>query len=297
MARAVVLGGTGFVGRYVCAALGGLGHEVLAVARKPGGSPGARFAALDRPDALAEILSWQRATVVVNAAGGVWDVSEQQMVESNVTLVSHLIDAAAGLGWRPRVVHLGSAHEYGAAPRGSLLDEESPTSPRTPYGRTKLRGSNLVLDATRRGLIDGVVLRVSNVLGPGAPQSSLPGTIAMRLRTACATNERAVLRVSSPHTHRDFVDVLDVADGVAAAVTHPVNGVINLGGGTAVSIRTVVQRLVDISGVPAEIVVESREEVRNSGDWQQLDITAAQRLLAWAPKRGLDDSLLSLWNG
>ncbi|MEU8551634.1 NAD(P)-dependent oxidoreductase [Streptomyces roseoverticillatus] len=309
--RSVVLGGTGFLGRHVCAALEAAGHDVLAVGRRPpaAGRPGVRFAAADLvaagPDGIAALLRAERPEVVVNAAGGVWDVDEEQMVRSNVTLVQHLITALesaaerAAPGVPPRLVHFGSAHEYGPVPYGSLMDERTASEPRTGYGRTKLRGTSLVLEAVRQGRVDGMVLRVSNVVGPGAPSSSLCGATAARLKSASDSGERAAIRVDSAGTHRDFVDVRDVAGAVTAAARSGVRGVVNLGGGAAVSIRAVVETLARISGAPADITVDSRpagEIRRASGDWQLLDISKARELLGWAPRRGLEDSLAALWH-
>jgi dTDP-6-deoxy-L-talose 4-dehydrogenase [NAD(P)+] len=303
MADTVVLGGTGFLGRHVCALLADRGRQVLAIARHATDPPpGARLATLDPvsagPDALPALLRAERATVVVNAAGGVWDVDEEQMVASNVTLVEYLVDAVTRAPGRPRLVHLGSAHEYGAVPYGSLVSERTPPAPATPYGRTKLRGTDTVLRAAARGHADAVVLRVSNVLGPGAPASSLLGAASRDLRAAVATGRPAVLQVTSGQAHRDFVDVRDVADAVARAADGSAAGVFNVGGGVAVGIRAVLRRLVDISGAPADIVVEpvgGAGPVRNAGDWQQLDIEAARRHLGWTPRRRLDESLRALW--
>ncbi|MER6414110.1 NAD-dependent epimerase/dehydratase family protein [Streptomyces humidus] len=302
--RALVLGGTGFVGRQVCARLAALGHDVLAVGRTrpPRTGRAGRFAALDlaaaTPDALVALLRAHRPTVVVNAAGGVWNVDAEQMVRSNVTVVERLVAALGGWEPRPRLIQLGSAHEYGPVPYGSLVDEETPPDPRTDYGRTKLRGTTCVLDATRAGVVDGIVLRISNVLGPDAPATSLPGATVARLRTAAETGRTAVLRTGPAQVYRDFVDVRDVADGVAAAAACGVGGVVNLGGGTAVAVRSLMEQLARISGAPARVVVDAcpgGQIVRASGDWQLLDITAAGRLLDWTPGRRLTESLRSLW--
>ncbi|MER7917784.1 MULTISPECIES: NAD(P)-dependent oxidoreductase [unclassified Streptomyces] len=303
-ARALVLGGTGFVGRQVCARLAALGHDVLAVGRTrpPWTGQAVRFTALDLAaagtEALVALLRAHRPTVVVNAAGGVWNVDAEQMTRSNVTLVEQLIAALDAWEGRPRLIHLGSAHEYGPVPYGSLVDEATLPRPQTNYGRTKLRGTTCVLEAARAGVVDGIVLRVSNVIGPNAPATSLPGVTVARLRAAAAQGRTAVLRTGPARVFRDFVDVCDVADGVAAAAGRGGLGVINLGGGTAVDVRGLMEQLARISGAAARVVVEDHPDgriVRASGDWQLLDISAAAQRLGWAPRRGLTDSLRSLW--
>jgi uncharacterized protein YbjT (DUF2867 family) len=62
--RAVVLGGTGFVGRHVCAALVERGFEVIAVARRPPDhSPADRFLALDLGRLPAACLAAELAAI------------------------------------------------------------------------------------------------------------------------------------------------------------------------------------------------------------------------------------------
>jgi nucleoside-diphosphate-sugar epimerase len=298
--KTMVLGGTGYVGRHVCEAFAELGHDVLAVGRDPAkAAPGVPFAALGHPGELRDLLPAAGPQVVVNAAGGVWEVTDEEMVGANVSLVEHLLAAAGRLARRPRLVHLGSAHEYGATPHGAGTGESVPTRPLTAYGRAKLRATRLVCDAFDSGQLDGTVLRLSNVLGPTAPRTSLLGAVVARLQEAEATGRPAVLTLNAPHAYRDFVDARDVAAAVVAAGTGPgraVPPVVNIGGGDPVPVRRVMERLIDISGAPAEIVEQVPAELaRDNGDWQQLDISTAKDVLGWVPRRTLAQSLLWAW--
>ncbi|MEV0275024.1 NAD(P)-dependent oxidoreductase [Streptomyces sp. NPDC050610] len=298
MVDTMVLGGTGYVGRHVCGVLAGLGHDVLAVARNPAKAPpGLPFAALDRPDALERLLTAVRPRVVVNAAGGVWEVTDEQMLGANVSFVERLLTALARLEHRPRLVHLGSAHEYGPAPHGVSTHESVRTSPLTAYGHAKLRSTRLVCAAFDDGALDGTVLRLSNVLGPGAPRGSLLGTVVRRLRAAGATGDTALLPLDAPYAYRDFVDARDVASAVARAIARPAGRPVNIGGGTPVPVRRVMERLIELSGTPAEIVERTGgPRARDNGDWQRLDITTAGDVLGWAPRYSLTRSLDWAWS-
>ncbi|GAB3936086.1 hypothetical protein GCM10027614_12020 [Micromonospora vulcania] len=100
--RVVVLGGTGFLGRPICHALADQGHDVVALARnvREVGS-GVVVRALDLADAdvdeITAVLRDLDPDVVVNAAGGMWGLTDAQMVAVNVTLVERLIEAVARL--------------------------------------------------------------------------------------------------------------------------------------------------------------------------------------------------------
>ncbi|MFE6049443.1 NAD-dependent epimerase/dehydratase family protein [Kitasatospora sp. NPDC056446] len=300
---ALVLGGTGFVGRHVCAALAGDGYRTLAVGRRPAGAAapppdtGYRVLAGSTPAALGALFDTERPDLVVNAAGTVWQPDPERMARDNAGLVTSLVTAAAARPAPPRLVQLGSVHEYGPTPDGEPIAEDRPERPETPYGRTKLQGTRTVLAA--RG-VPAVVLRVSNVLGPGAPTGSLPGLVAARLAQARRDGTEAVLELSPLIARRDFVDARDVGAAVlcAAGADGAVGRIVNIGSGAATGVRELVAELVRISGVPARVVERGEQEGTRSRsmDWQQLDVALAARLLGWHPRRSVTASLADLWH-
>ncbi|MET8905702.1 NAD(P)-dependent oxidoreductase, partial [Streptomyces sp. NPDC004538] len=301
--RVVVLGATGFVGRHITRACAAAGHEVLEVSRSPSPAPHGRAVPLDLATAttaqLAGFAAAHRPEVVVNAAGSVWQTNDALMRELNDAFVHRLVTALAQHAAPVRLVHLGTVHEYGPAPAGVPLTEARTPAPAGVYGRTKLRGTRWVLGAARDGL-DAVALRVANACGPGAPPQSLLGKAAAQLaRRAAQPGAPAELRLSALTARRDFVDVRDVAAAAMAAAFAPreaVQGrVINVGRGQAVAVRSLVERLVELSG-PAVRLVEDEppDGTRGPAQWQQTDITLARRLLGWCPTRTLDTSLRDL---
>ncbi|MFD6620120.1 NAD-dependent epimerase/dehydratase family protein, partial [Streptomyces albidoflavus] len=115
--RVVVLGATGFVGRHVGTALERAGYEVIAVARQPRKTPASwRFHPMDLvdsgPRALVDLVEETGPVAVVNAAGEVWSPTADGMRRSNQLLVDRLLSALAAARHRPRLVQLGSVHEY-----------------------------------------------------------------------------------------------------------------------------------------------------------------------------------------
>jgi nucleoside-diphosphate-sugar epimerase len=298
----LVLGGTGFVGRHMCSALVDAGYDVLAVAKHPAKDmPAVRFIPLDLaetpPQLFTELIRAERPVTLVNAAGGIWGLSDDQMREGNVLLVERMLAAVRPLPRRLKLIQIGTIMEYGPITPGVPIAESAQTRPGTVYGRTKLRGTELVLDATRAGQVHGVVLRVSNVSGPGSPRRSLLGLVADHLVRASA-DAPAVIPLSPLTACRDYIDVRDVADAVVAAVRAdlPPGTVVNIGRGAAVGVGTLVRRLIEISGVPAHIKELPAPATGNTDyEWLQADITRARTLLGWHPRRDLDDSLRDLW--
>jgi nucleoside-diphosphate-sugar epimerase len=300
--RIAVLGGTGFVGKAVSRTLLDLGYEVLAIARTPRDvAAGAAFSSLDLAKAdhseLSGILAAAKTEAVVNAAGGMWGLTESEMVEANVTLVDKLVKAVAPLPLRPRLIQLGSVHEYGLVPVGSSMDENLVPQPVVPYGKLKLECANVVLDAARRGDVDGVVLRIGNVVGAGQPGHSLLGIIATQLIEARDGSRAAELKTGSLGSQRDFLALADAADAIGAAVnaSGASGEVVNIGTGSAHSARQLVRMLIDVSGVPATLT-EADPPSAVEDDWQQMGIAKARDVLGWVPRRTLDDAVREVWS-
>ncbi|UNO40773.1 NAD(P)-dependent oxidoreductase [Streptomyces sp. MST-110588] len=299
---ALVLGGTGYLGRAVCAGLRDTGHRVVALARRAGPVPAdctavpVDLSAATTPE-LRGLLARFRPSLVVNAAGALWEVTDRDMERANTEAVRRLVGALGEVpGRRPRLVHLGTVYEYGTPDAGrAAVDENTPERPTTPYGRTKLAGTRIVTEAVAAGRIDARVLRLSTVIGPHAPRGSLFGMLAARLRA-----RPDVLGVPELEGRRDLVDLRDVVDAVlAAARTRDRTPVLNIAAGRLVPLERAVRDLVRISGVPVECVPQPRRAPRRGpgGDSRPIGIEAARRALGWTPRRTLHDSLAALWEG
>lgn len=264
--RLLLLGATGFIGRHVAARAAAAGHEVVA--------------SRTVPSALSELAPG----AVLNCAGAT-SGTVAQLVSGNVAVVGSLVAALAGTGIR--LVHLGSAAEYGDQPPGPVREDATPC-PVSPYGITKLAGTALVGAAG----LNAVVLRVFNPVGPGSPPTSLPGRLAVELSSSSGTD----LHLGPLTAYRDFVDVRDVADAMLAAATTdgPLPAVLNIGSGRAVRIRELADSLAAIAGGVHRIIAEDGKD--GGVSWSQADIRAATRTLGWLPAFDLKTSLHDLWS-
>jgi nucleoside-diphosphate-sugar epimerase len=293
-----VLGATGSIGAQVAAAFGTTGYRVLAVARRrPPRAPGRQCVALDLATASAAetagILTAAGAGLVVNATGG-WLASAEENQQAHVEAVERLLDAAALMPARPRLVQIGSIHEFGPLEHGTAVDESYEPRPRTPYAVSKLAGSDAVLRAAREGRIEGVVLRAVNVFGPGVAAGSFLGTVVRRLR-ALPAGERLHLTVNSDQ--RDFVDVRDLADAVVRAAQSPLTALaVNIGRGEALGMRGMLGLLAEEAGLDPGVLELTGGPLRSKGGaWTRADVRLASRLLAWAPKISVRQSLRDMW--
>ena len=167
------------------------------------------------PSALTQVL--RDAVAVINACGSLGG-DDRQLQASNVDLARFVARVAAMT--RTRLVHVGSAAEYGP-PTTERLHEDHPARPAGPYGRTKLQGTLAVLDECEPG--SAVVARVFNPVGPGQPDH-LP---VAEFARASLSRDDGPLVIRNAATERDFVSVHDVGRtlirlATAARVDHTV---------------------------------------------------------------------------
>ncbi len=295
--RILVIGASGFLGAHVRHRASAAGLDVVTAGRSElADSPRHQPVDLaeDDPGRIAAMLADVAPDAVVNCAGvtvGDPDALVAANVNGTYTLVRAMLLTPAPL----RLVHLGSAAEYGRAKPGVPVTERTVPKPAAMYGATKLAGTRLVELAGAGGL-DAVVLRVFNPVGSGAPPTSLPGRLVAQLRQALT--DGTDVRLGSLEAVRDFVDARDVADAVLAAVIAPElpHPVLNIGSGRGIPVRAMVKELLAISGCTAA-VREDAQGLARSADipWQQADITRAVEDLGWTPRRDLATSLTNLW--
>ncbi|MGW2249309.1 NAD-dependent epimerase/dehydratase family protein [Kitasatospora sp. NPDC001660] len=291
--RILLLGGDGFLGRHAAAVLRSLpGATVLTAGRRPAHDLRLDLATA-QPGPLGEELAALAPDVVVNFAGAVAG-SAIKLAEVNARGPAVLCEALQLGAPKTRLVHIGSAGEYGVCEPGGSLSEEADARPVGVYGATKLAGSLAVAGSP----LDAVVLRVFNPVGPGAPAGSLPGRLAAELRRVAPEGADGVVKVGDLSAHRDFVDARDIARavGLAVAADRPLPRVLNLASGQAKPVRAIAEGLVAAAGFTGRIDESGAGSERSAAvSWQQADVSAAARELGWHPETDLADTLRDLW--
>jgi NDP-hexose 4-ketoreductase len=298
--RYLLIGSRGFIGSQVRRLLWARPHTSLVTLDRTaaGGADPAAALGCDLarcpPEQVAELVRRAAPDVVLNCAG-VTLGGRAELVAGNVVAVATLLDALGAAARGIRLVHLGSAGEYGPVPHGTRVREDYPPRPVHPYGISKLAGTALVVEAAGRE-VDPVVLRVANPVGRGAPPESLAGHAVRELRAAAARERPAVF---GPLTAwRDFVDVRDVASAVLAAAeadTPAGTPVFNVGSGRAVPARALVDAVAAVVGFAGQVEEAGEDSGRSRAtEWQQGDISAAAAALGWRPVHSLSEAAADL---
>lgn len=208
------------------------------------------------------------------------------------------------------IVFSSSATVYGD-PQYLPYDEEHPTYPINPYGRTKLQVEEILKDlATSDSSWSISLLRYFNPVGAhesgliGEDPNGVPNNL-MPYVAQVAIGKLPYLNIFGNDYQtldgtgeRDYIHVVDLAEGHLAAInflkTNLGCHIFNLGSGESTSVLKLVNSFKKISGVN----VPYKFVQRRSGDLPVYYANAnrAKDLLDWKTKKSLDDMCISSWN-
>jgi UDP-glucose 4-epimerase len=326
MSTILLTGAAGYIGSHTWLALRAAGHQVVGVDNFANSSPKVldRLASLlgetpvfvqadvnDRAT-LSAVLREHAVDAVVHFAAhkAVGESTEQPLeyFRNNLGGLIAVGQAMAEVGVL-RLVFSSSATVYGQ-PERLPITESSALSATNPYGLTKLLGEQLLRELEKcdsRWRI--ACLRYFNPVGAhpsgqiGEDPRGVPNNL-MPYVTQVAVGKRSALSVyggdyDTPDGTgvRDYIHVMDLADGHVAALARLLGGgdslTVNLGTGQGYSVLDVVQAFERASGQP----VPYRLMPRRPGDVAACyaDPALARELLGWQATRGLDAMCADSW--
>lgn len=243
-----VTGAGGYVGGRLVAHLARQGRAVRALSRRP--TPWLPDAvpvdlAADGDADIAAVLDGCRAVVHLAGASEVRFATDPDTALAETVVAAQRVAQAAAAAGIERVVVASTVHVYGAALQpGATVDHRTAPQPRHPYAVARLAAEHLVAGS----VASPVALRLTN--GVGAPVDGRVDRwtlVANELCARAARGEALVLR-SSGRQWRDFVDLGDVCDVLAAAtdLAFPA-GTYDLGSGTSTTVLALAELVADVA--------------------------------------------------
>ena len=293
MTRALLTGGSGFVGANLVRKLLDEGHEVdllmrpdFAKWRLEGIEDAVRVHQVDiaNRDAVRQVIQRAQPQWVFHlAAYGAYPTEEslEQMLHTNVLGTAALLSAAMSVGV-DAFVNAGSSSEYGF--KDHAPKETEWLEPNSDYAVTKASSTLLCRHAGRQSGGNIVTLRLYSAYGPWERPSRLIPRLAIR------GIEGGFPNLVSPATARDFIHVRDVVAAFLLAARHPspVPGAIyNIGTGVQTSMADVVEIVREEFNLDAEPVWGSMDPRSWDTAVWVADSGAARVSLGWEPRWSL----------
>jgi GDP-4-dehydro-6-deoxy-D-mannose reductase len=301
--RILVTGAAGFVGGHVLPLLAETGDRVAGIGRGmlPDLPAGVTYETLDLLDeaALSGFVARFRPTAILHLAGlaSVADSASGpgQTWRVNVNGLMNLVAAVEAVPGCT-FFFVSSGEVYGSAfLAGHALTEAAEPLPRNTYARSKWVGEQLLRDLLPRIGVKLVVLRPFNHIGPGQDERFVVASFARQIARIEAGLVPPSLAVGNLSSHRDFLDVADVAqayaDLIGRAESLADGSVFNISSGHPRTIASVLADLRTRAQVPFEVRT-APERVRPTeiplaaGDAGRL-----QAATGWRPRVDWDVSL------
>lgn len=221
-------------------------------------------------------------------------------LETNLLGTFNILEAARAASEPPSVLYTSTNKVYGALEHLPIewsydgyrfadgrdgIDETTPLDFHSPYSCSKGAADQYIHDFARVYGLPTVVLRMSCVYGPHQGGSEDQGWVAHFARTVLAG--RPLTIYGDGYQVRDLLWVEDLIHAIRAAADRApsiAGAILNIGGGqaNAVSVRTVVDRLIELTGchVPRRLAPwrlgDQRVYISN--------IVRAQQQLDWRPQ-------------
>ncbi|MCU0241179.1 MAG: GDP-mannose 4,6-dehydratase [Vicinamibacteria bacterium] len=214
----------------------------------------------------------------------------------NVFGLLYMLEALKERDLNPRVVVVGSAEEYGlASPEQMPLTEDAPLRPATPYAASKVAQGFVALQYAVGCNMETLRTRAFHHTGAGRGENFAESSFARQIVEIELGLRDAVIDVGNLEGVRDYSDVRDVVRAYGLLLERGARGeVYNVCSGQGIRMRALLERLIAISGVAAEIRVDPAR--LRPLDLPVLigDASRLRQATGWAPRHAIDETLRQL---
>jgi GDP-4-dehydro-6-deoxy-D-mannose reductase len=301
----LITGATGFVGRYLAAALAARFPErdLILADRAPARMPEGEVVALDvtDPSMVDEIVRTRQPAAVAHLAAVAAVTSSfadpRDTWRVNMFGTLNVVLAIQAHAPTCRLLFVSSAEVYGRSTfSGAPVTESALLLPANPYAATKAAADIMVQEACGRGL-HATVIRPFNHTGPGQTEAfAIPAFCAQIARIEKGM-QPPVIKVGELDDERDFLDVADIVDLYVTVIERGAELepglVLNAASGQTHRIRSVLEILLAESNVDIKVEVDPARLRKTRVPRVVGDAARAHAVLGWKPTRPFEQTLKS----
>jgi len=324
MSHILVIGGAGYIGSHVNLLLGERKYSTVVLDNLSKGHKQAvlseEFILGDMADELLLVNIFRQYHIDIVMHFSAYSIVDESVsnplkyYRNNIANTLKLLEVMLEHGVK-KIVFSSTAAVYGE-PNYVPIDEEHPTIPTNPYGKTKLTIENMLKDCDRAYGLKYASLRYFNAAGADEkgrigerhePETHLIPRIlrvAKLIKKGATLGDNAKVNIYGTDYDtpdgtcvRDYIHVNDLAEAHVMAVEHLKNGgesrTYNLGSGGGYSVRDVIENVERIVGINLPV----RESPRRPGDPARLvaRLDKISREWNWRPARDLTEIIKTAW--
>lgn len=293
--KVLVIGGTGFVGKYLVRYLLKKGNIVTIFDNFSNSENNSASSFADNCTKIIEgdITKLQDIMDAVKEQDVVIHLAAKISVEDsiknpdetfriNVDGTKNILSACDKNHVRKLIV-ASSAAVYGEGLSGIKLTEDSKINPISPYGESKFLMEQEIKKFISKHDINCIILRFFNIYGIG--QSPEYAGVITKFIEKITLNKPLEIFGDGMQT-RDFVAVEDVVSAIDNSIEYGKNGIYNIASGKSITIKELAEFMISLSKKDLEIIYSDGKK----GDirFSQADISLVEKELRYSPKYGLE---------
>ncbi|MBQ7077221.1 MAG: UDP-glucose 4-epimerase GalE [Lachnospiraceae bacterium] len=328
MSKILLTGGAGYIGSHTAVTLLKEGYDVVIadnlsnsdkqavsnIEKIAGKSVGFYEIDLCDRDKTFDMFKKENFDAVIHFAGykavGESVAKPCMYYRNNIDITLTVLEAMAEYGVK-RIIFSSSATVYGPLNPIPYVETMKTGDCTNPYGTTKFMIEKILTDvAAVNPDMSVVLLRYFNPIGAdpsgliGEKPQGIPNNLMPYItQTAKGIREKVTVFGNDYPTVdgsgvRDYIHVVDLAEGHAAALKYAFNNAgveaINLGSGRGTSVLELINAFERVNNIKVPHVIGPRRD----GDIAEFyaDATKAKKLLNWETKLSVDDMCRDSWN-
>ncbi len=303
MKKALIIGGTGLFGRHMVPYLREKGVDVIITGLPHScGENGA--ISLDVTDAAAvgEVISSVEPDVVFhfalqNSVSRAWR-EPGETVDTNVTGAINVLDAARKLETVPAIVMAGAGEEYGPHSFDTYpLTEDVQPRPDNVFAAAMACATQMSRIYARAYGMRVMVARTFNETGTGQSDRFVIADFCRQFVEAEKAGAKEFpMYVGNINIERDFTDVRDIVRALHLIAEKGRPGEIyNVGRGSAVPIRRIIEILSDITGITPDIHADALRFRPQDAPKYEADTRKLCADTGWKPEISLETTISDIY--
>jgi UDP-glucose 4-epimerase len=272
--RIVITGATGFIGTALCKKLEKLKEYSIVKVTRSKDKSGFYNVKSYQQSPIGDILIHLGENPdrgIVNKKGDLYRKETGKVIESLL-----------GKNYK-KVIYCSTSAIYGD--KGTEpYSENMETCANDIYTKAKIENEKRVLSA------GGIVVRFSNVIGPGMSKNNVLSDIIKQLLNT------EILEIQNIKPIRDFIWIDDVVDAVTQLIKTEISGIFNIGSGVAISINQLAEIVLNIAGQSERNTKINSTIINAEYSYNVLNIEKIKKVTNWKPMVTLPQSVQNMVN-